>query len=750
MLHTNPKHLHQKNTSGSVQSKQNLSKTKDTSTSTRQCRCPPKQSSSTSSTSVSTASGPSKSTKSTATVGTSVNTAVASILRNPKDLPVRDYEKLSPIPSANFSNSAKSSISSSTSNMLDALIASNNGISIGVDDDGNALGAAIINKSVLGNNSSNSNGNHKTLALNKVNSSTSTNNQIEDVIKTIDDQSNADNIEMINLNLFNNKHIKKLSQQPQCNNSSKHHNISNNSKNVKNIDVIRKETVNSSSDKDNSYGTSGKCSNSRYVRAISNDDTLILRICDLEYTTKRTSLSSASSSTSSSASNPNAKLNKTTRSGAIGKTKVRTKTDPHPISSPQKQRRQTSATTSTMTSTSTVNLNQYHKCSPRMGNSKCNCSSCCATTKTSLITSSSDNHNRTKSVGTQHDANNPFDPWIKQNTIPKSTSKQQKQSLEQHYRHQSSQTSSSVLQKLAISQKLINSNAKVIVITDDFKKKALNQEVLIDTKRKILRYMKANKLMGSSRSMDDVRIGTDASGENTSSDDNNGGHDKGANISSSQKASAKDTDKSTNMKKNKTKAISKSVDNVSILSTEMDALDNVGSVELIFISDEFLNEVSSQDVIVLKRNSKIPQNLMRSKQHTINGSSMDYVDNGTGATNNKSQLRSVVSIETGAIQVDGEMSSAKTSNKKQIIVVSDNFRRKSLKNKKIVIIDEPKRRPGKLSNNHPKLSRQSSGESSIDDVNNKITSHAFQSYDEASEDLESKEIQSPVIEEFIL
>lgn len=49
-------------------------------------------------------------------------------------------------------------------------------------------------------------------------------------------------------------------------------------------------------------------------------------------------------------------------------------------------------------------------------------------------------------------------------------------------------------------------------------------------------------------------------------------------------------------------------------------------------------------------------------------------------------------------------------------------------------------------NKHAKLNRQSSGETSIDDVNNKLTSHAFQSYDE-QEHLESKEIQSPTVED---
>lgn len=50
------------------------------------------------------------------------------------------------------------------------------------------------------------------------------------------------------------------------------------------------------------------------------------------------------------------------------------------------------------------------------------------------------------------------------------------------------------------------------------------------------------------------------------------------------------------------------------------------------------------------------------------------------------------------------------------------------------------------SGKHTKLNRQSSAETSIDDVNNKLTSHAFQSYDEQMHLEESKEIKSPITE----
>lgn len=263
------------------------------------------------------------------------------------------------------------------------------------------------------------------------------------------------------------------------------------------------------------------------------DDALILRIGSLN--NKCRHLSSLS-------------INRETATGSAGgdklkgKIKVRTKTDPHPISSSHKLHELSG-------STHTV--------------SKCQCSSCIKSQSSGV--SSADNHNKTKSVGTQHDANKAYDPWVRQNSSTKSDAKA---ALNQ--------------QKSNLTQKIqANSNAKVIVITDDFKKKALNQEIFIDTKRKMLRYMKANRLTNSSRSMDDDS-NTECGG--------GGGDDVAAATATT--AAAKLSDKQKTGK-------SKSVDNLSQLSIELDQLDNVGSVELIFISDEFLNKVAKPDVIIL-------------------------------------------------------------------------------------------------------------------------------------------------------
>lgn len=411
----------------------------------------------------------------------------------------------------------------------------------------------------------------------------------------------------------------------------------------------------------------------------SNDETLILKICDLEYTTRR---SSSTSVINSIKSNPD-------NNKIMVKTKIRTKTDPHPISSSPK-RHHSSLSSSNVTSstttcaTSTLDLKSYQKHSPRNQHSgnKCNCSSCNSKSLTL------DKRNKTKSVGTQHNANNAYDPWIKQNST------------------NAKNGNCNIFKNSSTNQKSTNnsSNTKIIVITDDFKKKALNQEVLIDSKRKILRYMKTNKMLNSSRSMDDVRVTTtkllnqNELIENNQIDNMNE-HQMNSSVLSINNLNSNPIEHSDNDKRQK--AISKSFDNISLLSNELDALDNVGSVELIFISDEFLNKVSDQNVIVLKNCAKI-------------------------ATINKQ------------LNANNDMMATTSTARKKIVVVTDEFCRKSIDNKNIVIVDGPK---GNGRTKCSKLNRQSSGESSVDDVNNKITSRAFRSYDEETEHLESKEIK---------
>lgn len=599
--------------------------------SSRTCRCAAGTSSK-----ISARLSAAKSTTSTAT-----NTNTVELLQNPKALPIREFEKLSPAVSATIANSGRSSLSSVSSSIIDPM-----------------HGEKTMARNTTASTTSASNS--ETIAAR------TTNNQIDKLRKN-ETAASANSVETLYLNILNKKNLEKLLQS-----------------NGNGASLT--ESKSSSSEKESCSSLGGGS-----AKRLANDDTLILRICDLEYGSRYSS----------------ATQNGQTTSDCIKvKTKVRTKTDPHPVSSSQKQRRFSSTTTST------IDLKNYKKCSSQSAagqhnGSKCNCSSCNVSKASSLSS-----ENKTKSVGTQHNAaaQCAFDPWVKQSTVAADNKRAAKS-------NSNARTENSLL-----NQKIAHSNAKVIVITDDFKKKALNQEVLVDTKRKILRYMKANKLLSSSRSMDDVRIAASASTVDNSNQVNAtlnmNEHQMNTSVLSVDKSSVgvRCNDDPANASTNtadvkKLKAMSKSVDNISVLSAELDALDNVGSVELIFISDEFLNKVSDQDVIVLKNNPKIPAALVARK--LASGKSLNGNDD------------------------------AKHFGRKQIIVITDEFCRKSMKNKKIVVVDAQNK--NEVANSkvtkHQQLNRQSSAESSVDDVNNKITSRAFQSYDEEAEHLESKKIQ---------
>lgn len=598
------------------------------------------------------------------TTSTATNTNTVELLQNPNALPIREFEKLSPIVSATLANSARSSLSSVHSSTVDAI-----------NSEKTTATATATTTTTTTMTSTTTASNIKSAAVR---------NQIDKLLKN-ETTASGKIVETIYLNVLNKKNLKKMLQS-----------------NGNGASLT--ESKSSISEKES-------CSSGSSTKRLTTDDALILRICDLEYATRHPSTSHISATTQNGRS---------TSAYSKVKIKVRTKTDPHPVSSSQKQRRSSSTTTST------IDLKNYQKCSSQNAavqhnGSKCNCSSC-NISKVSSVSS----ENRTKSVGTQHNAaaQCAFDPWVKQSTA-----------VTENKRSQATKSGDSIANAIAINpllnQKLANTNAKVIVITEDFKKKALNQEVLVDTKRKILRYMKANGMLCSSRSMDDVRIATTTTTTTNSTGIDCNQVNVAANMNEHQmNTSVLSINKSTDgvSKKDdatvasaiavdmkKTKAISKSVDNISVLSAEMDALGDVGSVELIFISDEFLNKVSDQDVIILENNPKVPAALVARK------------------------------LACGK-SCNGNFSSDSTSKnvaRKQIVVITDEFCRKSIEDKKIVIVDEPYKID--VANNKPtkhrSLNRQSSAESSVDDVNNKITSRAFQSYDEEAEHLESKEIQ---------
>lgn len=229
-----------------------------------------------------------------------------------------------------------------------------------------------------------------------------------------------------------------------------------------------------------------------------------------------------------------------------------------------------------------------------------------------------------------------------------------------------------------------SANSEIIFVSDEFRRNAINQHKIdvINSKRKILKMMKLQK-NHSSRSMDDVRM-----------DDLN-----------VIEPVATGATNQTIFKSNK--AISKSVNNVSndnctaaaVVAFDIDenedgVLADVGSVELIFISNEGIHDASKSNVIIL--NTQTGPNKKKKKSIDI-------------------------------------------SNGKEVIYISDDFRQNSIKDNNVVVVMNDTKGREKLKNLI--MNKNSSQETSIDDVTNKMTSHAFHSYDEEQEDLERKFIE---------
>lgn len=152
--------------------------------------------------------------------------------------------------------------------------------------------------------------------------------------------------------------------------------------------------------------------------------------------------------------------------------------------------------------------------------------------------------------------------------------------------------------------------------------------------------------------------------------------------------------------------------------------DDLGSVELVIISDEFINKSTDQNVTLLK--PKVASN--RSKK--INGKS----------STKQNAIAAAVAVSAVA---------ATKSSHKKLIVISEEFKRKSLENTVVIVNDDDlKRELPALTKSRQQTLKQmknlhnESIESFADDVQNKIKSFAFKSYDEDDGHLEKKIIES--------
>lgn len=244
-----------------------------------------------------------------------------------------------------------------------------------------------------------------------------------------------------------------------------------------------------------------------------------------------------------------------------------------------------------------------------------------------------------------------------------------------HHHHHRATKKKPSKQNIASTDKPITPKqaSEIIIVSDEFRRNALKQDVVI-ARQKNWQKSRMNPPKDLHRSMNDVRISVDNTSQLVSPIQTNG---------------------------HSPKAFSKSVDNISFEQNEDDAhMENVDSVELVFISTEDLQRTDS------RRNHN--RNVIALNELNKSGNQIDRIKKLTA---------------------DGR--------KKQLVLATDDFRRNSLRQRRhLKHIKEIAQQNGTASQ-----------ETSVDDVSNKITSHAFHSYDEDQEELERKELHQSIVDD---
>lgn len=182
--------------------------------------------------------------------------------------------------------------------------------------------------------------------------------------------------------------------------------------------------------------------------------------------------------------------------------------------------------------------------------------------------------------------------------------------------------------------------------------------------------------------------------------------------------------------------------------------------EIIIVSDEFRRNATDHQEVVIDHKRKWMK-LMKLQQQQLRlermkaaaaATSIEMNGNHNGSLDNRS------ADETNHNRLDGCNKSVALSRRgggssssghqhrhgrKQLVIVSDAFRRDACRQTDgvVVVVDDEvmsRRRQRQLQ----QMRKDGSQETSIDDVGNKLTSHAFHSYDEEDESLERKQLDA--------
>lgn len=250
------------------------------------------------------------------------------------------------------------------------------------------------------------------------------------------------------------------------------------------------------------------------------------------------------------------------------------------------------------------------------------------------------------------------------------------------------------------------SKKNVIIITDEYKKKCSEHHIIVKNKKK-----EKKTKQPLSRSMENL----------STPEIHRRGFLSSQKMNTTTKSVSDSQPNHSNSANNKIteshKTRSKSVDDISTSSNEV-LLEGVESVELIFISDEFLNKANKQEteVIIVDDPSKMPSPRPTPSPNSQSGE--EKLTNGMKGTKK-------------CIQKD------RSPRDRKIYKISDDFRQKSLNNTVIVV---------KQRDNKKKKLKDTISDQSIEEplsLNIKTTSNTFLTYEEPwspVDDLESKKI----------
>lgn len=172
---------------------------------------------------------------------------------------------------------------------------------------------------------------------------------------------------------------------------------------------------------------------------------------------------------------------------------------------------------------------------------------------------------------------------------------------------------------------------------------------------------------------------------------------------------------------------------------EENSMSDMDSIELIIISDEFLNESQNQEVIIVNEEKRTRSKSFQIKKNFLNETKS--LTNGSDSTLSSSVKERDYFKRAAAAKAKVSAQQANTNGGKRLVIISDEFKKKSLESTvKIVKSKESKLVVKSMGKKVAPVKGKSISNAMVD-LNSKIISCVLQSYEEP-ESLENKALEA--------